>query len=353
MVGRHSLNASKHAVEAFNEDLIYIQRMSKSTLSAGFDRLELLQTFVRIVEAGSMSAAASLLDTSQPTVSRRLQSLERLLGLRLLQRTTHVMKLTEDGERCFAHARVLLESWQAIEADLRGVQDEARGTLRVLAPHAFGQQQLMAPLVEFLNTHPDVSVEWLLHDSTPDFIAGGIDCAIRVGDVDEPGLVAIRVAEVPRIVVAAPGLWGDGPPPRDAAALKSLPWIALRTFYRDEVSLVRLADGEATRFPIAPRLSTDSLHALRHAALAGLGAGIVSAWLVTDDLAAGRLVHLAPEWSSPALPVHLLYPHAQFYPARLRAFVALMRRHLPSLTGMRSPEPPERRHSDQARKTDP
>ena len=74
--------------------------------------------------------------------------------------------------------------------------------------------------------------------------------------------------------------------------------------------------------------------------MAGLGAGIVSAWLVTDDLAAGRLVHLAPEWSSPALPVHLLYPHAQFYPARLRAFVALMRRHLPSLTGMRSPEPP-------------
>lgn len=317
--------------------------MTNPSLPTGTDRLDLLHTFVRIVEAGSLSAAASQMGTTQPTVSRRLQSLERMLGLRLIQRSTHAMKLTEDGDRCFTHARSLLDSWQLIEADLRGLQDEPRGTLRVLAPHAFGQGQLIAPLVEFLNRHPAVSVEWLLHDRNPDFIAEGIDCAIRVGRVDDPGLVAIRLAEVPRIVVAAPGLIDARRPPVDAAALSSLPWIALRTFYRDEVQLSHAANGRSCRFPIHPRMATDSLYALRQAACAGLGAAISSSWVVAEDIESGRLVRLAPDWEAEALPVHLVYPHARFYPARLRAFVALMRTHVPALAGMRSPAPRPRR----------
>src|SRR3546814_12152454 len=94
----------------------------KESGNPGVDRIELMQTFVRIVETCSLSAAAEQMKTSQPTVSRRLQTLERLLGLRLLQRSTHVMKLTEDGERCYAHAKDLLDSWKAMEADLRGTQ---------------------------------------------------------------------------------------------------------------------------------------------------------------------------------------------------------------------------------------
>ncbi|HHG9984180.1 TPA: LysR family transcriptional regulator, partial [Yersinia enterocolitica] len=81
----------------------------------GIDRIELMQTFIRIVEAGSLSAAAARLGTSQPTISRRLQTLERLLGLKLLQRTTHVMKLTDDGERCYSHAKALVENWNRME----------------------------------------------------------------------------------------------------------------------------------------------------------------------------------------------------------------------------------------------
>ena len=172
----------------------------------GVDRIELMQTFVRIVETGSLSAAAEQLNTSQPTVSRRLQTLERMLGLRLLQRSTHVMKLTEDGERCFAHAKDLLDNWKAMDADLRGTQDEPEGTLRVLVPHAFGQHQLITPLVDYLQRYPRVSVEWLLQDRRPDFIAEGIDCAIQAGVVDNPSVVAIKLFDVPRIVVASPEL---------------------------------------------------------------------------------------------------------------------------------------------------
>ncbi|EGJ11263.1 LysR family transcriptional regulator [Rubrivivax benzoatilyticus] len=301
---------------------------------AGADRLELLQTFVRIVDAGSLSAAAVALGTTQPTISRRLQQLERSLGLTLLQRSTHSMAPTEDGQRCYEHARSLLERWDAAEADLRGVQDVPRGRLRVVVPHAFGQQQLVVPLLDFLRRHPEVSVEWLLHDRLPDFIGQGVDCAIRVGAVDEPGLVAVRLAEVPRLVVAAPGLWGDGPPPAEPEALAALPWLAAGSFYRDEIELQDRRSSEWRRLAIQPRLTTDSLYALREAARGGAGAAIISSWLVAEDLAAGRLVHLAPDWRAAPLPVVLLHPPARLQPARLRAFIAAMRAAMPTLSGM-------------------
>lgn len=303
----------------------------------GSDRLALLQTFVSIVEAGSLSAAAARLQSSQPTVSRRLQALERTLGLRLLQRSTHAMKLTPDGERCYAHAKELLDSWQSIEADMRGIKDQPHGTLRVLAPHAFGQDQLVTPVAQFLHRYPGVAIEWILHDRLPDFIADGIDCAIRVGKVEDPGVVALPLAEVPRIVVAAPGVCGAGPLPQHPAQLQTLPWLALQTFYRNEVVLSRVADGKKHRHSIQPRFSTDSLHALRNALLAGLGAAIASSWVVSDDLAQGRLIHLAPQWQAASLPVYLVYPYARFYPARLRAFIEQIRAHIPRITGMTPP----------------
>lgn len=291
------------------------------------DRIELMQTFVRIVEAGSLSAAAQQLGTTQPTVSRRLQGLERSLGARLLQRSTHTMRLTVDGERCYARAKALLADWDALAAELRGAHEEPEGVLRVVAPHAFGQERLVAPLVDYLTRYPRVTVEWLLHDDSviQDFIAAGIDCAIQVGEVADSSLVAIRLGEVPRIVVAAPSLLAAQAVPRDAEALAQLPWIALRTYYRNEVVLHHRDSGGQARFPIAPRMSTDSLYALRNATLQGLGVSIGSAWVLADDLAAGRLVRLVPQWQAAPLPVSLVYPQARFYPSRLRHFVDIMR----------------------------
>ena len=297
--------------------------MTKSATSA--DRFELMETFVRIVEAGSLSAAAAQLGTTQPTISRRLQALERSLGVRLLRRSTHSMALTEDGARCLERARELLAQWHAFEADLRGAGDEPEGTLRVIAPHAFGQQQLVAPLAEYLARFPRVNVEWLLHDRRPDFIAEGIDCAIQVGQIDDQGVVAVKLAEVPRIVVAAPALAARLPAALQPEHLAEIPWLALRPYYRAELALTSLDDGREARVPIAPRMSTDSLYALRTAAVSGVGAAIASAWLVADDIAQDRLVHLAPRWRAAPLPVYLVYPQARFHPARLRRFLELIR----------------------------
>lgn len=312
-------------------------------LLAGTDRIDLMLTFVRIVETGSLSAAARDLGTSQPTVSRRLQSLERMLGVKLLQRTTHTMKLTEDGERCFARAKALIQDWDAMAMDLRAGHEEPRGTLRVLVPHAFGQDQMVGLVADYLRRHAHIRVEWLLQDRRPDFVAEGIDCAVQVGTVDDPAVVSVRLAEIPRIVVAAPGVWGDGPPPIDAHALAALPWLALQTFYRDQVVLTHASDRRLHRFAIQPRLSTDSLYALRNATLMGLGVSIVSAWSVVDELASGRLVQLAPDWQAAPLPVYLSYPPARHAPAKLRYFIDLMRSRMPEISGLRPDAP---RHTD-------
>ncbi|MDC0721070.1 LysR family transcriptional regulator [Nannocystis bainbridge] len=305
--------------------------MTASEAQTG-DRLQLMETFVRIVEAGSLSAAAAQLRTTQPTVSRRLKLLERSLGVRLLQRTTHVMRLTVDGERCFQRAKELLASWAAFEADLRGAQEEPEGTLRVAMPHAFGQDRFVAPMAAFLREHPRVAVEWLLRDEVRDFIAAGIDCAIQVGEPADPAVIAVKLSEVPRIVVAAPSLIAAaGAPPEDPDDLAALPWLALRTFYLSEVALTHARTGETRRLRIRPRFSTDSLFALRSAALEGLGVCVGSAWLLTQDLAQGRLLHVAPRWQAPPLPVYLTYPQARFYPSRLLRFVATMRAAVPEL----------------------
>jgi DNA-binding transcriptional LysR family regulator len=186
------------------------------------------------------------------------------------------------------------------------------------------------PLAHYLRLYPKMRVEWLLHDRMPDFIAENVDCALRVGPVTDPSVVALKLGEVPRIVVAAPGLLPAGDTPRHPRQLASLPWLALRTFYRNEVALTNLDTGEAARFGIEPRLSTDGLNALRRAAVLGLGVAMGSAWVMAEDIAQGRLVHVAPRWHAEPLPVHLVYAPSRFQPARLRRFIEVMREHLPA-----------------------
>lgn len=313
------------------------KRLRSGSISApawgSSDRIDLLQTYVRIVEAGSLSAAATQLGTTQPTVSRRLQQLERYLGCRLLHRSTHTLKPSEEGERCYRQAKEVLAGWSAFETELKGADAEPSGLLRVMAPHAFGQELLVGPLADYLRRYPQVTVEWLLRDTLPDFIAEGIDCAVLVGEVKAPLTVAVQLAEVPRIAVAAPSLLKGGKVPARASDLAALPWLALKTFYQKELTLRHRSSGETCRLALRPRFSTDNLYALRNAALRGLGVAVVSAWVVADDLARGTLVHVAPNWQAPALPVFVIYPYARFYPSKLPRFVELMREQMAPALG--------------------
>jgi len=303
-------------------------------LTQGTDRLILLDTFIRIVDTGNLSAAALQLETTQPTVSRRLKILEGYLGVRLLQRSTHAVMLTPDGSRFYTHAKNLLDNWQAVESDMRGFNQAPQGTLRVLAPHAFGQDQLMVPITEFMRKYPGITLDWILHDRMPDFIAEGIDCAIRVGEIGNTDLVAQRLADVPRIIVASSELIKKNDHPKTPEQLSSLPWLSLKTFYRDEVVLKHKNNDETVNIPIRPQFYTDSMRALYHGTFAGLGVGIMSTWIASPALENGALVEVLPDWMVEPLPVYLVYPYSSFYPMRLRAFIETMRTYLPEINGM-------------------
>jgi DNA-binding transcriptional LysR family regulator len=317
---------------------LYVKRMAGKIMKRveRIDRVELMRTFVRIVETGSLSAAARQLSTTQATVSRRLQSLETLLGARLLLRTTHATRLTDDGERCYQHARRVIDSWLALEDEVGQAEDEPVGVLRVRAPHAFGQEQLLKPLTDFLQRYPQLSVEWMLNDKSVDFLSDNIDCAIRVGAEVDPATVSVQLAEVPRSVVASPELLARFPKVSKPEDLQALPWIAINTFYQRHVELFD-GDAQPIRIAVTPRLSTDSLYVARNTALAGLGVALVSSWTVKEDIQEGRLIHLLPEWQPTALPVHLVYPWSRYYPARLRRFLEMMKQVMPGIAGMRKP----------------
>jgi len=307
--------------------------------TANADRIELIQTFVRIVQSGSLSAAAVHLGTTQPTISRRLQQLERSLGVRLLHRSTHAMKLTKDGERCFERAKELLEGWDAFESDMRGSAAEASGLLRVVVPHVFGQRQLIGPLALFMRRHPRMTVDWLLNERATDFVAQGIDCAIQVGEVTDPSLVVIHLAEVPRKLVAAPALLAEYAEPTQPRDLTALPWLAIPHFYWHQVRLRHIKSGKTCEVPIQPRLTSDNFHALTNAAIEGLGVALISAWIVKEHLDNGRLVELLPDWQAATLPVSVVYPYAPLYSARLRLFVELMREVMPAAVRTETRQP--------------
>ncbi|HFF0299398.1 TPA: LysR family transcriptional regulator, partial [Raoultella ornithinolytica] len=311
---RYSSPNAAGAVDSVVVKRLYVSRIEKMIMKRQerIDRIELMRTFIRIVEAGSLSSAARQLETTQATVSRRLQSLESMLGSRLILRTTHAMKLTDDGERCYQHARQVVDAWLALEDEMSIADERPVGVLRVRAPHAFGQQQLLGPLVSFLQRYPQLAVEWMLNDKTVDFLSDNIDCAIRVGAEVDPATVSVLLAEVPRSLVVAPELLSRYPALAIPQDLSRLPWVAISTFYQHEVELQHQEDSRELSFGIVPCLSTDSVYVARNTALAGLGAAIVSSWAVTEDIAAGRLIEPFPQWRASPLPVHLVYPWARY-----------------------------------------
>ena len=288
-------------------------------MSVRFDRLSLLETFVRVAERGSLSAAARDLDVSQPSVSRQLAALETRLGATLLRRTTHASSLTADGRALLDDARRLVGEWEAIEERHANAAAGPRGLLRVVAPVGLGQGRLARAAVAFLAAHPDVSIEWRITDAPIRFAEEGCDCWIRVGAVPDETLVVRELARVERLVVGTADLVER----HAGAALDALPWLALGPF---EGSRIELRDerGAGRAFEVRPRLATDSVVALREAVLGGLGVAILPRWFVEEELAAGTLVDVAPGLRARRLPVLLATASGVARPARVTAFADAM-----------------------------
>jgi DNA-binding transcriptional LysR family regulator len=294
-------------------------RMSKAA-----DRLDLLQTFVRIAETGSLSAASRALGLAQPTVSRQLAQLESLMGVRLAQRSTSEFSLTEAGRTLLREARALLDRWQAIGENLQKGAEAPAGDLRVVATLGLGQQVLVDVAAAFMAKYPDVRIEWILTDRQIDLVEQGADCWLHVGPIRDESLVVREIGRIKRICVATPSFIKQMGRPRSPVALSKLPCVALAPYMGRKLALYG-ARGAETEVDLTPVFTTDTFFAADRAVRRGIGFGLMPTWYIADDLKSGRLVDLLPGWTAKPIGLYCAYSASRYRPARVNLFIDHMR----------------------------
>lgn len=293
------------------------------------DKFRLMQTFVAIVDGGSLTAAARVQDCSLAAVVRALAALEAHLGVRLLNRSTRRIALTEEGREYAERCRRLLAEVAEAEAALTERRSEPAGMLAITAPAMFGRLHACPVVGEFLEAFPQMRVHLLLLDRVVDLLEEGLDIAIRIGPLPDSSLVALPIGTTGRLVCASPDYLARHGRPRDPGELvahRCVQFVGLPSAEHWRF----LAGGRPVTVPVTGVLTTNQLDAAVDACLRGLGCGRFLGYQVAQDLAEGRLVRLLPDFEPAPLPVNLVYPHSRLLSSRVRAFVSWV---LPRLKG--------------------
>jgi LysR family transcriptional activator of dmlA len=281
------------------------------------DDLNELRTFQSVLARGSLSAAARDLGVGLAVVSKRLTTLERRTGVRLINRTTRRLSPTEDGLALAVHVERVLEELAGAEARLASGRDEPRGVLRVSAPILFGRAYLTPIAAELIEAWPQLDVELKLEDQVVDMIEARIDVAVRIGLPRDSTAVMRKLADSQRILVATPDYLDRRGRPRTPADL------AEHTFLRSGVTPLPLSgpDGALVEIEARPRLRADNSDAVYDWALAGHGVMLKADIEVDADLRTGRLERVLPGWQSTPALVYVLLPSARHLPSKTRVFV--------------------------------
>jgi DNA-binding transcriptional LysR family regulator len=286
------------------------------------DRIGDLNLFLRVLDLGSISAAARSLDLSVATASLRLKRLEKTLGTRLFHRTTRKLRLTPEGTALVEQGRVLIEGLEALTDSLHSASTEITGTLRASVPAGFGRQYISPLVPEFLSRHPRLRLHMDLDDRMRDLAGEGFDVAIRIGTVNEPSLVARKIAPNRRVLCASPSyLKKNGTPTKpeqlvDHDCLAMVGGKGVNTVWT-----LRKRGGKECSVRVKGRLESNFGEVLRDAAIAGLGIALHSTWHVCDDLRAGRLRVVLPEYSPPDSGIYAVMLQRKLMPLRARAFM--------------------------------
>jgi DNA-binding transcriptional LysR family regulator len=312
--------------------LIYI---SCAFLGMGMDKFRRMQAFVRIVDCGSLTAAAASLDVSQPSIVRLLAALEADLGVRFLNRTTRRMALTDEGREFYERCRVILGALEETEANLRSRRAEPKGWLRITAPVLFGRLVVAPVVTEFLLQHPAVKVDLLLLDRVVDLLEEGIDAAVRLARLRDSSLVAVPIGQIRRVIVGSPALIRRLGKPRSVHDLAGAPCMHLRAFgSADEWTFDR--PGRPQRVKVSTILSTNQADVALAACVAGLGWGQFLSYQVHDALREGSVKAVLTEEDSGPIPAQIAYPSARLLSANLRAFldfaVPRLRKRVPAMS---------------------
>jgi len=287
-----------------------------------------MQTFVRAVDGGSLSAAARALGKSLAAVSRTMTHLEERLGVRLLHRSTRKLTLTEAGASYYDSAKRLLAEIEEAELSLGGRIAAPHGTLTVTAPLLFGRLHVAPVIAEMLEKNRDVAADLLLVDRNVSLVEEGIDVAVRIGRLDDSALVARLLGEVPRVVCASPAYLRRHGTPRIPEELREHECLRFSGLTPGrEWTFIR--DGKEVRTAVGGRFSCNVGEPVIDAARAGAGVMMALGYQVADDLAAGRLVRVLENFETPPLPVNAVYHSPRLMAARVRVFLDLLALRVP------------------------
>jgi len=271
------------------------------------DKLRAMQAFVHIVDGGSLTAAADALDSSLPSVVRTLAALEAELDVRLLNRTTRRIALTDEGREYYERCKRVLAEVDEAEAALSARRSAPKGRLHVTAPVMFGRLHVAPVATEFIARHAAVRLELLLLDRVVDLLEEGVDVGVRIGRLPDSSLVAVALGETRRVACASPAyLKRAGVPkaPADLARHRCVNFTGL---------------GPASQANVA--LATNQVDAALDACVHGVGIGYFLCYQVQALLESGQLKRVLAEFEPAPLPIHVIYPHARLLSANVRAFV--------------------------------
>lgn len=287
------------------------------------ETLSNLESFVRSAETGNFSAAARRLALTPAAVSRNVAQLERNLGVKLFQRSTRGLTLTEAGGRFLQSVRVGLDGIQGAIADISVNAGQPAGVLKLSAAPGFGMNYLLPLMPAFLERYPAVTPDWYFDNRPIDLIAGGFDAAIGGGFDLPPGMVARELGRIHLIAVASPAFLRGKRRPEDPTGLAELPSVTLRSPLNGRVRAFVMRNSAGTEITVVqnPVMMVNDPDALSRATLLGLGVGLVAVPHAAPHLESGALERLLPDWHVDIGPLSLYFSSQKLLPAKTRAFV--------------------------------
>jgi DNA-binding transcriptional LysR family regulator len=299
--------------------LFDIAQLSESSM----DRFDSMRVFAKVVESGSFAGAAARLDISASMVTLHVKELEERLGVRLLNRTTRKVSLTETGRAYYERCTRLLADLEETEQAVSDMHAAPRGELRVNATPTFGILQLAPAMADFTTRFPAISVELMLSMRMVDLIEEGFDVAVRVEELPDSSLIARQLAPCRMVVCGSPSYFEKHGKPRTPADLTAHNCLTVAgtglSYYR--AWHLTAADGTALNISPMGNLRTNSGAVQIVAAIAGHGLACLPTYLVGDALQSGRLVTVLDDYMGPPYTLRALYPHNRYLSAKVRAFV--------------------------------
>jgi DNA-binding transcriptional LysR family regulator len=284
------------------------------------DRLEAMSVFAAVAEAQGFSAASRRLGMPLATVSRKVSELEQSLGVQLLARSTRRVSLTDTGRQYFEACRRIIDDVSEAERAAVGEYRAARGELILTTPIVFGRLHIVPVVTEFLEAYREVHVQMMLVDRVVDLIDEHIDLALRIGELPDSSLIAVRLGTIGRVVCASPAyLAAHGVPahPEDLAGHDAVTFAGLSS--PKEWSF--RVGGATQRFPVRSRLTVNTAEAALDAVMAGAGLTRVMSYQAAAAVRDGRLVMVLRDYAPEPNPISLVYPSGRLAPLKLRAFL--------------------------------